>query len=283
VLFLVPWPRAWLVGTTDDPDPSVPERPAAQPREVAAILELVNRTLELDLRPEDAVGAYAGLRPLVADAGVRSTVTLSREHRVWSDGSGIVHVAGGKYTTYRLIARDAVDRALEARARHRPSRTHEIPLLGAAPRSTLDAIAGRIAETASLPADVASRLVERHGTEANAIVGPDTGAPSVPLGAGIDELEAEVAWAVREELAMSLDDILARRMRLATLLPDRGASIAASVAQIAGRELGWDAVRQRREVEVYLESAHREYDVPEPVDGPSVSAATASAATASAA
>jgi hypothetical protein len=72
-------------------------------------------------------------------------------------------------------------------------------------------------------------------------------------------------------------------MRQATLLPDRGASIAASVAQIAGRELGWDAVRQRREVEVYLESAHREYDVPEPVDGPSVSAATASAATASAA
>ncbi|HEU4672591.1 MAG TPA: glycerol-3-phosphate dehydrogenase/oxidase [Candidatus Limnocylindrales bacterium] len=282
VLFIVPWPGAWVVGTTDDPDAGPPDRPAPTGVETRAILELVNRTLELDLRPSDAVGAYAGLRPLVAAPGQGpssrrpgSTVSLSREHRVWRDPSGLVRVAGGKFTTYRLIARDAVEAALGGEeARRRPSRTHEIPLLGAAPQGSLDALAERLARECGLPADVATRLVERHGTEAQGIVGHGT---EERLGPDVGQLEAEVRWAVREELALSLDDVLARRTRLATLLPDRGAAIAPRVAAIVGAELGWDAARQAREVEAYLADAHREYDVPAQAGDPAAAAAAAGA------
>ncbi len=269
VLFLIPWPGAWIAGTTDDPDSGSPDRPAPSGGESATILDLVNRTLELDLRASDAVGAYAGLRPLVAAPGQGpssrrpgSTVSLSREHRVWRDPSGLVRVAGGKFTTYRLIARDAVDAALgRDEAARRPSRTDEIPLLGAAPRASLDALAARLSRECGLESEGAARLVERHGTEAQAILGHGAEAR---LGPGVDELEAEVRWAVRQELALSLDDVLARRTRLATLLRDRGAAIAPRVAAIVGAELGWDADRQRSEVEGYLASAHREYDVPVP-------------------
>jgi glycerol-3-phosphate dehydrogenase len=266
VLFIVPWPGAWIVGTTDDPDAGPPDRPAPTGAEVTTILDLVNRTLELDLRASDAVGAYAGLRPLVAapgqsHAGSGSTVALSREHRVWREPGGLVRVAGGKYTTYRLIARDAVDAALGDEARGRPSRTQDIALLGAAPRSSLDALAERLGRESGLPPEVAARLVDRHGTEAQPIVGHG---PAERLGPAIDQLDGEVRWAVREELALSLDDVLARRMRLATVLPDRGESIAPRVAALVGDELGWDAARQATEVAAYLENAHREYDVPSP-------------------
>ncbi|HEY3523219.1 MAG TPA: glycerol-3-phosphate dehydrogenase/oxidase [Candidatus Limnocylindrales bacterium] len=268
VLFIVPWPGAWILGTTDDPDEGRPDRPAPTGAETATILDFVNGTLDLDLRASDAVGAYAGLRPLVAAPGQGrssgrpgSTVSLSREHRVWRDPSGLVRVAGGKFTTYRLIARDAVESALGDEAKRRPSTTHEIPLLGAAPLSALDALARRLAAECRLDQAVAERLVERHGTEAEALLAEGS---TERLGPSIDQLEAEVRWAVRQELALSLDDVLARRMRLATVLPDRGASIAPRVAAIVGGELGWDAARQAAEVEAYLANAHHEYDVPAP-------------------
>jgi glycerol-3-phosphate dehydrogenase len=261
VLFLVPWANAWLVGTTDEPDSGPPDRPTPSDREVASILELVNRTLELDLRADDAVGAYTGLRPLVAQPGARSTVSLSREHRVWTDPSGLVRVGGGKYTTYRLIARDAVDAALGSDAKARPSTTHEIPLVGAAPTEDLARLGARLVAHAGLDPAMAARLVERHGTEAGALA---TGIDSSPIGSGVDALATEVRWAVREELALSLDDVLSRRLRLSTVMPDRGAAIAPRVAELIGEELDWDADRQRAEIASYLAEAHREYDVPAP-------------------
>jgi glycerol-3-phosphate dehydrogenase len=261
VLFIVPSGSAWLVGTTDEPDAGPPDRPTPTGGEVRSILELVNRTLELDLRAEDAVGAYTGLRPLVAQPGARSTVSLSREHRVWTDPSGLVRVGGGKFTTYRLIARDAVDAALASGAKARPSTTDEIPLLGAAPTDDLARLSTGLAADSGLEPDLAARLVERHGTEAAALA---TGADASPIGAGVDALGTEVRWAVREELALSLDDVLTRRLRLSTVLPDRGAAIGPRVAALVGEELGWDADRQQAEIAAYLREAHREYDVPVP-------------------
>jgi glycerol-3-phosphate dehydrogenase len=268
VVFLVPWPDHWLIGTTDAPFEGPAERPYADGWEVDRLLGTVNETLDVDVDRSDVVGTFAGLRPLIAPSG-GSTVKASREHRVTVEANGLVRIGGGKYTTYRVMARDVIDAALgrEAAART-PSRTEEWRVAGAADRPQLDRIA---TELASIPAvaaahpDAATRLVTRHGTEALGVVALggelDLLRSLVP---GRPFLEAEVAWAVRHELALSLDDVLARRLRLAAELPDRGASIAARVASIMARDLGWGESRQALEVESYLALATKEYSVPPP-------------------
>jgi glycerol-3-phosphate dehydrogenase len=268
VVFIIPWPGHWIIGTTDHSDPRPPERLSAPSADVDELLDTVNRTMDVDLSRADIVGTYAGMRPLVGDpAG--STVKASREHRVTADASGLVRISGGKYTTYRVMARDVVDASLgRAEARRRPSATSEQPLVGAASRADLDLLATRLAGETALDPALARRLVQRHGTEAPDVIALGRELDLVqPLGSGIEHLEAEVAWAARHELALSLDDVLARRMRLAQELPDRGASIAPRVAAILGVELGWDGARQAGEVAAYLDGAQREYGVPEPADG----------------
>lgn len=263
VAFMVPWPRHWVIGTTDDPFTGPVERPAASSPEIDKILAAVNSTFDVGLSRDDIVGAYAGLRPLIAPSGASSTVKVSREHKVAVEDRGLVRISGGKYTTYRLMARDAIDAVLGDDAKDRPSGTGDLPLVGAAPRSELDALAVRLAREPGLDVASAQALVDRHGTEAEDVVALGREHDLVrPLVAGEPELEAEVAWAAEHELAMTLDDVLARRMRLAMTLRDRGGSIAGRVAAIAGHVLGWDAPRQAAEAAQYLEGAHREFDVP---------------------
>jgi glycerol-3-phosphate dehydrogenase len=263
VAFMVPWPRHWVIGTTDDPFTGPVDRPAASAPEVDKILAAVNSAFDVGLSRDDIVGTYAGLRPLVAPSGASSTVQVSREHKVAVEERGLVRISGGKYTTYRLMARDAMDAVLGADAKERPSGSDELPIIGAAPRAELDALAGRLAREPGMDVDMAQSLVDRHGTEAEDVIARGRPRDPVrPLVAGQPMLEAEVAWAAERELAMSLDDVLARRMRLAMTLRDRGASIAPRVAAIVGDVLGWDAARQAAEVARYLEGAHREYDVP---------------------
>jgi glycerol-3-phosphate dehydrogenase len=275
VVFIIPWPGHWIIGTTDHSDGRSPETVSAPEDDVDELLSTVNAQLDIGLTKGDIVGTYAGMRPLVGDPG-GSTVKASREHRVAADASGLVRISGGKYTTYRVMARDVVDVSLgRTEARRRKSATAELPLVGAAPLAELDEVATslerRLRDAAAArgqadvtwPGRIARRLADRYGREA-----PDVVAlahelnQAAPLGEGVDHLQAEVAWAVRHELALSIDDVLARRMRLAQELPDRGASIAPGVAAILGDELGWDAARQAAEVETYLESARREYGLP---------------------
>ena len=265
VVFIIPWPGHWIIGTTDHADGRPPERISAPNDDVDELLETVNATMHVGLSREDIVGTYAGMRPLVGDpAG--STVKASREHRVTADASGLVRISGGKYTTYRVMARDVVDASLgRAEARRRPSQTAELPLVGAAARTDLDRLAVDLALHDGLDGLVARRLVDRHGTEARDVLALGRELDLArPLGAGIDQLEAEVAWAARWELAITLDDVLARRMRLVQELPDRGEAIAPRVAEILGRELGWDVTRHASEIQAYLEGARREYGVPWP-------------------
>jgi glycerol-3-phosphate dehydrogenase len=261
VLYLIPYPGAWIVGTTDEPDDGPPDRPAPTGREVDHILETVNRVLDLDLTRDDAVGAFAGLRPLV---GVRGgdTARVSREHVIHREPSGLVRVTGGKYTTYRVMARDAVDVALEGGPAP-ASRTADLPLLGATAPDALEALATDLAAADGLGESRARALVARHGTRARDVVrlGRDLDLLR-PLADDILHLEAEVAWAVRHELALGIDDVLSRRMRLAMARRDRGASIASRVAAIMGAELHWSADRQAAEVGSFLAGARREYDVP---------------------
>jgi glycerol-3-phosphate dehydrogenase len=261
--FLVPWQRSWVVGTTDHPYRGPLDHVAASAEEVDEILRTLNGALDLSITRDDVVGTYAGVRPLVAPSGAAATVGISREHRVAVETPGLVRVSGGKYTTYRVMARDAVDAVLGPAAGTRPSATAELPIDGAAPRAELDALAARLAREEGMDAERAASLVSRHGTRAPEVLAMGRTHDLVrPLVAGHPYLEAEVAWAVERESALSLDDLLARRMRLAPALRDRGESIAGRVAEIAGTALGWDATRRTGEVARYLDGARREFAVP---------------------
>ena len=257
IVFLVPWPEHWLIGTTDAPYEGPTEDPAAGGWEVTHLLDTVNATMDVDLRREDVVGTYAGLRPLIAPSD-GPTVKASREHRVSVEANGVVRIGGGKYTTYRVMARDVIDAVLGAdAAKARPSRTAEHRLVGAADRGQLDRLAAELGNGADLAAvspAAAERLVARHGVEAPDVLDLGRSLDLVrPLVAGRPFLEAEVPWAARRELALSLDDVLARRTRLAQELPDRGAAVAPRVAELLGAVLGWDEARRGREVEAYLD------------------------------
>jgi glycerol-3-phosphate dehydrogenase len=265
VAFMVPWPRHWIIGTTDRPFHGDVNRVGAGSEEVDEILGTLNGALDTHITRDDIVGTYAGLRPLIAPSDSSSTVKVSREHRVSVEGDGLVRVSGGKYTTYRVMARDAVNAILGDQAKGRASGTANLPIVGAAARSGLDALTTRLAKEDGLGEAAARSLVDRHGTESEDVLALGRTHDLVrPLVDGHPYLEAEIAWAAEQELALSLDDLLARRVRLAQVLRDRGEAIAPRVAAIAGHVLGWDAARQASEVATYLEGAHREYDVPPP-------------------
>jgi glycerol-3-phosphate dehydrogenase len=174
-----------------------------------------------------------------------------------------VRISGGKYTTYRVMAADAVDAVLGGAARRRPSVTADLPLIGAAPRAELEALAARLAAEPGLDAPGAASLVARHGVEAPDVLALGRTMDLVrPIADGHPYLEAEIAWAITREGALGLDDLLARRMRLAHVLSDRGEAIAPRVAAIAGGLLGWGADARDAAIATFLAGAHREFDVP---------------------
>jgi glycerol-3-phosphate dehydrogenase len=269
VVFFIPWPDHWLIGTTDAPYDGPPDRVAASAAEVDELLATVNASLDVDLTRSDVVGTYAGLRPLIAPSR-GSTVKASREHRITAEADGVVRVAGGKYTTYRVMARDVIDAVLGRDvARTRPSATAEMRLIGAADAAARERIAtdiGSIGELTRAHRDAAIRLAQRHGTEAPAVakLGEELGLLG-PLVPGRPFLEAEVAWAVRHELALSVDDVLSRRLRLSPELGDGRVAAASRAAEIMSRELGWDQVDCERQRDIYVGSASHEYAVPDTV------------------
>lgn len=265
VVFLVPWPDHWLIGTTDAPYDGPPARPAADAGEVDQLLDTVNATLDVDLRRDDIVGTYAGLRPLIAPSG-GSTVKASREHRVIAEANGVVRIAGGKYTTYRVMARDVVDAVLGPGGVERlPSATADRRLVGAAEPPELARLVSELASVPEVGAahpEAAARLVARYGTEAAGVVALGGGAGLLrPLVPGRPFLEAEVLWSVRRELALSVDDVLSRRLRLSPELGAAASPAAARTAAILGDELGWGEARRALEVERYESILAHEYAV----------------------
>jgi glycerol-3-phosphate dehydrogenase len=205
------------VGLTDEPvDGPVPDVPVPSESEIDFLLDTVSATLAHPLTRDDVVGAFAGLRPLL-DAGVGSTADLSRRHAVLTGDDGVVTVVGGKLTTYRRMAQDAVDAALSsAGADPRPCRTHRLPLLGAADRSTLAAL------------DADPRLVRRFGTEAplvlaNArrVTGLGDAELLAPAAPHVPVTLAELVFGVTHEGAADVDDLLDRRTRVGLVPADR--------------------------------------------------------------
>jgi glycerol-3-phosphate dehydrogenase len=254
VLFVIPWGRHWIIGTTDTEWKLAKEHPAASARDIDYLLDHVNAVLTSPLTREDVEGVYAGLRPLLSGES-ESTSKLSREHVVGHPVPGLVVVAGGKYTTYRVMAADAVDEAARALdARVPPSCTAELPLVGAPGYRALWNQRAALAASAGVHVARVEHLLGRYGSctgELLAMIRADRSL-AAPLPGADDYLAVEARYAVTHEGARHLDDVLARRTRISIEAWDRGVAAAPAVALLMAEILGWsDAIRQR-EVDFYL-------------------------------
>jgi glycerol-3-phosphate dehydrogenase len=260
VLFFIPWGERWIVGTTDTDFSGDRAEPAATEEDVDYILATANRVLARPLTRADVIAVYAGLRPLVAvppsAKGAKPTTKLSREHVVDTPVPGLASIAGGKFTTYRLMARDVVDAAVADFGRSVPSSvTDQLPLLGADGLAAVRAGAGRLAEDYGLPRATVEHLLGRYGTLASEVLDLIRADPGLaqPLADGHPYLRAEVAYAVTHENALHVEDVLMRRMRLFIESGDSGTAVAADVASIMGRLLGWSRRRRMAETRRYLD------------------------------
>jgi glycerol-3-phosphate dehydrogenase len=260
VLFFIPWGELWIVGTTDTDFSGDRAEPAATTEDVDYILAAANRVLARPLTRADVIAVYAGLRPLVdpvaSRSGSKPTTKVSREHVVDTPVPGLVSIAGGKFTTYRLMARDVVDAAVADFDRPVPSSvTEQVPLLGADGLAAVQAGAGRLAEDYQVSRAVVEHLLSRYGTLAGEVLDLIRSDPSLarPLAEGFPYLRAEVAYAVSYEGALHVEDVLMRRMRLFIESADSGTEVAGEVSTIMGRLLGWSRRRRAAETRRYLD------------------------------
>jgi len=261
VLFVIPWGEHWIVGTTDTDWDLDLAHPAASAADLDYLLGQANRWLDPALTHADIVGVYAGLRPLLSGES-DSTSKLSREHAVSVAVPGLVSVAGGKYTTYRVMAADAVDAAVEAAGIDAPaSCTERIPLVGAAGWDSTWNRRHHLAAEAGLPIDVVERLLGRYGTELAAILGEAGDDPALrePL-PGTHVLALEVLVAATREGALHLNDVLTRRTRISIETIDRGLAAAPVAARLLAGALGWDQATIDREVDSYAKRVEAELE-----------------------
>ena len=254
VLFVIPWGRHWIIGTTDTDWELDKAHPAASSRDIEYLLEHVNAVLERPLTKEDVEGVYAGLRPLLSGES-DSTSKLSREHVVAHPVPGLVVVAGGKYTTYRVMGKDAVDEAARSLPFRVPeSCTENIPMVGANGYRAAWNSRVRTAEGSGVHVARIEHLLGRYGTDTDdllALVAGD-GDLAQPLPGAEDYLQAEVVYACTHEGARHLEDVLARRTRISIETFDRGVGAARPAAELMARVLGWGQEQVDREVENYL-------------------------------
>ncbi|HEY4007059.1 MAG TPA: glycerol-3-phosphate dehydrogenase/oxidase [Pseudonocardia sp.] len=253
VLFVIPWGGHWLVGTTDTDWNLDLAHPAATKGDIDYILEHVNRTLVTPLTHDDIDGVYAGLRPLLAGES-ESTSKLSREHAVARVAPGLVAIAGGKYTTYRVMAADAVDAAaVDIPHRVAPSTTDKVPLLGADGYFALVNQAEQIAAEYRLHPHRVTHLLNRYGSLLHHVLALADDRPQLlaPIPGSPGYLQVEVVYAASHEGALHLDDVLARRTRISIEYPHRGVESARPVAELMAEVLGWDEPTIVREVDTY--------------------------------
>ncbi|WP_197382265.1 glycerol-3-phosphate dehydrogenase/oxidase [Mycolicibacterium mengxianglii] len=254
VLFVIPWGTHWIIGTTDTDWNLDLAHPAATKADIDYILDRVNTVLATPLTHDDIDGVYAGLRPLLAGES-EETSKLSREHAVASPAPGLVAIAGGKYTTYRVMASDAIDAAAEyIPARVAPSITEKVPLVGADGYFALINQTESVGVRYGLHPYRVRHLLDRYGslidevlalaTEDKELLTPITEAPVY--------LKVEAAYAAACEGALHLEDILSRRMRISIEYPHRGVDCAREVAEVVAPILGWSAEDVDREVATYI-------------------------------
>ena len=262
VLFVIPWSRYWVIGTTDTPWEQELQHPVATAADIDYVLEHANAVLAHPLTRDDIIGTWAGLRPLLQPGTKEGTSSakVSREHTVASPTPGLTVIAGGKLTTYRVMAKDAVDFAIGQRASALPSITHKIPLLGAV---GLDAVRRQARPWASrygwTPAMV-DHLLHRYGSNLRELVELCEAQPDLarPLEHAPAYLRAEVAYGVSHEGALHLEDLLLHRTRLNYEVPDRGLAALPEIAAVAAEILGWDDATRDAEIASYTARAEAE-------------------------
>ncbi|MGI5242189.1 glycerol-3-phosphate dehydrogenase/oxidase [Dactylosporangium sp. CA-139066] len=253
VLFVIPWGRHWIVGTTDTDWTLDKAHPAATSTDIDYLLREVNKVLATPLRRDDVEGIYAGLRPLLAGES-ELTSKLSREHLVATPVPGVVAVAGGKYTTYRVMAADAVDAAVHnLGGAVPPSCTDQIPLVGADGYAALWNRRATLAAESGLHVARIEHLLGRYGSlvpEVLDLIRDDPGL-AWPVPGADDYLQAEVRYAVEAEGARHVEDVLTRRTRISIETFDRGMTAVRPVAGLMAEALGWTAEQIDREVDSY--------------------------------
>lgn len=260
-VFVVPWGDFTFVGTTDTDYDGPVDDPVCTDDDAEYLLRALNAAIDEPVTADDIVGTWAGLRPLVADpASSGRTADLSRRHHVHRSPSGVVTITGGKLTTYRRMAEDTIDvvvtdvlgRDALWRVRHR-CRTARIPLQGA---NGYDELLAAADDLSPLGADVVCRLADRYGSDATTVLAIAEADPSLaePLVPGLDHLRAEAIYAIRHEMASTIDDVLDRRTRSRLRARDAAAASADDVADLIGPELGWDEPERRRRAAEYRDS-----------------------------
>jgi glycerol-3-phosphate dehydrogenase len=263
-VFVLPWLGRTLVGTTDNDYEGSLEHVPASAEDIAYLLEAVNTYFATDIAPADLTGAYAGVRPLISTGDPKKSVDISRRAELYETSSGLVTITGGKFTTWRRMAKSAVDRIVEREGREAPCRTHEIPI-------------GQPEDPAALPevpgVDEASRahLAGRYGHAARDVLRLAAAAPQLAtrISPDLPDITAEAAFAAGHEQAHSLADVLLRRTRLGLLdaralaAPDSDGARRAARA-MAG-ELSWNDARVEQELRDWAEVARLEAIVPEGV------------------
>ena len=261
-VFFIPWYEGIIIGTTDTDYQGSVENPQANDADIDYILAAVNSVFPLaKLTRNDILSSYAGLRPLV-DEGKHSTKDVSREHRIFESDSGLISIAGGKLTTYRLMAvqlMDHVAKRMQARglmSQNHSSTTDKIYLSGLTSKDSLTALNTEVSQQAQvlgIADDIAQHLVADYGANAHKILAivAETPALATVILPHLPFIQAEVVYSVQYEQVNRIADFLVRRSRIALLTADQGMSAATIVAQLIGQAAHWDSNRQISELEHY--------------------------------
>ncbi|OFT67847.1 glycerol-3-phosphate dehydrogenase/oxidase [Corynebacterium sp. HMSC05D03] len=262
VLFVIPWGEYWIIGTTDtdwEKGLSLPD-PAPTKADIDYILDQVNQRVRNKITREDIVGVYSGLRPLLSGKS-DSTTNLSRNHAVARVAPGLVSVAGGKYTTYRVIGKDAVDLAAkELGFKVAESVTERTPILGADGYHALANQVPALARRYNLDEKRIEHLLGRYGSLISEVLAPAAEDASLlePIPGAESYIWAEVRYAVTHEGALHIDDIVSRRLRVAIEFADRGVAAAQPIAEFVAPLLGWDQSDIEREVSHFKQHTEAE-------------------------
>ena len=261
VLFIIPWADKWIVGTTDTPYIGDRAEPFANREDVQYIVDQANRVLTPQIKIADIIGVYAGLRPLVANNKGSVTTKLSREHTVDRPAPGFVSIAGGKYTTYRIMGRDVIDLAVnELRKLSPESVTEKLPLIGADGYFALAQQIEAIAEESGLDSQTVTHLLNRYGSLISEILDLIKEVPSLArkIDSDLPYLKAEIYYAVSHEGARSVDDVISRRTRIAFEAHNQGLDLADAIAEIISPVLGWSTKERKASVAAYELLVERE-------------------------
>jgi glycerol-3-phosphate dehydrogenase len=260
VLFTIPWHNHWIIGTTDTEYHLDKADPTASAEDIEYVLAQANRVLKQKLTKDDIVGTYAGLRPLVA-GNADSTAKLSREHLVIETTPGMIVVAGGKYTTYRVMAYDTVDAALRSMGKQAgPCVTKDIPIIGVDGYQAAWNRRELMANRAHLHVARIEHLLKRYGSLSEDVLalGEEDASLLEPIPGADAYLKAEVVYSAREEGAMHLEDVLVRRTHINFEVQDRGVEAAPVVAELMAKELGWSDEHRQTELDAYLKRVEAE-------------------------